>query len=163
MKRLILIALLIISVMAMGCSRGSDANSANEPSTKISGRTTYEEPTIDKSYDVGRTDEPAKTTTRTTTSTPSTPTRTTTTEPSMSDEDRAKKIASDYIKTLAGYKYYGGRQLHITNVVKTSDDGNWIIDANFIRDAQMSKYESEEPINVHLNIRKWKANSYEFN
>ncbi|MFC1722617.1 hypothetical protein ACFL0V_00600, partial [Nanoarchaeota archaeon] len=87
--------------------------------------------------------------------------RTTTT--TVSGEERAKQIATAYIRNIDGYKSFNGRNLKFKNVFNSGGDGDWIVDASFIRDAQMSDYQKEEPINIHLNIKKWKADSYTFN
>ena len=81
----------------------------------------------------------------------------------MTDDERAEKIAIAYIKNLDGYKSYNGRQLKFKSITKSGSNGDYVVDATFWRDARTSDYATEEPINVHLNIRKWKADSYTFN
>lgn len=148
----LLIALLVMSVLVIGCS---------DKETPVTGRATVDtssddepsdpEPAIDRSYN---TRSPTTTTTRTTT---------TTTTSTLSDQDRAEQIATDYIKNLAGYRDFNGRRITFKSVTKNSGDGNYIIDAVFWRDPIGSDYSKEEPINVHLTIKKWKADSYTFN
>ncbi len=161
MKKILFAVLLILTIsMVAGCSSSEGNTLTGKTTASVSdNHDDSDNPSIDKSYDTKRSDTPSKTT-KTATTTTRTTTQTTT---SMTDEERAEKIAVDYIKDLPGYKYYNGRQLKIISIVKNSGDGNYIIDARFIRDPTLADYAKEEPINVHLNVRKWKGDSYTFN
>ena len=142
-KSILIIMLLVFSVFVVGCGsddKMTDRTVASSPSDS--------EPTIDRSYNTK-----SSGTTRTTTTTTNT----------LSGEERAKEVATDYIKKLDGYRSYNGRSLKFLTISNTGGDGNYVIDARFWRDATMSDYATEEPINVHLSIKKWKGDSYTFN
>ena len=154
---ILLIALLVVSVLLVGCSGSKESSSITGKATvdTSSADDSADEPAIDTSYNT-RSSEPTTTTTRTTTTTQ-------TTTSALSDEDRAKQVATEYIKKLPGYRDFNGRNIQFKTVTKNSGDGNYLVDATFIRNPIGSDYAREEPINVHLTIRKWKGDSYTFN
>ncbi len=153
--------LLVMTVLAAGCSSKKSSSRLTGNAVASQGS---DEPRIDRSYNVKEGSSPTRTTsssgTRTTTTTAST--TTSSSSSSLTDEERAEQIAKDYIKNLPGYKDFHGRDIKIKSVAKLGD-GDFIVDAVFWRDPVGSKYATSEPINVHLNIRDWKGDSYQFN
>jgi len=138
-KTIFIIALLLLSILAIGCSKEEQ----DVQITKVN---------------------PAKVVTTTKTPTTTTTTTVKQPEPQMTlEEEEAKAVeaATQFVKNLDGYKSQNGRSLDVLNAAKSGCTGCWIIEMSFTRDL-LYYPDKIEYIKVNVNLKNWKMDSYTF-